>query len=224
MKLNNDPAFLFYPSDFLVGTMLMTNEEVGKYIKLLCIAHSKGGYLTKQDMFRVCNENDVDVLNKFIKDGEDIYYNERLLSEITKRIKYSESRRNNLKGSKMETHMDNHMETHMDNHMENININDNNSINSISIKDKDNNNDIKDIILKDDKKLAFGSQKNVKLTANQFRKLTSDYENIDYIIEWFSQYITEKGYKSKEHNLSIRRWVVEAYQKNPYAYEMKRYE
>ena len=31
-----DPAFLFYPADFLIGTMDMTDEEVGIYIRLLC--------------------------------------------------------------------------------------------------------------------------------------------------------------------------------------------
>ena len=27
-----DPAFLFYSSDFLSGTMLMTDEEIGQHI------------------------------------------------------------------------------------------------------------------------------------------------------------------------------------------------
>ena len=32
-----DPAFLFYSSDFLSGTMLMSDEDVGKYIdKHIC--------------------------------------------------------------------------------------------------------------------------------------------------------------------------------------------
>ena len=36
-----DPAFLFYSSDFLSGTFTMTNEQIGKYIRLLCIQHQK---------------------------------------------------------------------------------------------------------------------------------------------------------------------------------------
>ena len=37
-----DPAFLFYSSDFLSGTMLMNNEEIGIYIKLICLQHQQG--------------------------------------------------------------------------------------------------------------------------------------------------------------------------------------
>lgn len=135
--MNKDPAFLFYPSDFLVGTMLMSNEEVGKYIRLMCIAHSKGGYLTKQDMFKICNTDDKDVLDKFNIDDEGIYYNERLLSEITKRKKYSDSRRNNRKGKEENKEdMNNTCDTY-DAHMENENIS-SISIDSLSLKNKKN--------------------------------------------------------------------------------------
>lgn len=131
-----DPAFLFYSSDFLVGTMLMSNEDVGKYIRLICLAHQKGGYLTEEDMFKICNTSDKDVISKFKIDGDGIYYNERLLSEINKRSKYSESRRNNRikkedkKTSSHDEHMNNICKTY-DKHMENENVNIN------IIKDKD---------------------------------------------------------------------------------------
>jgi uncharacterized protein YdaU (DUF1376 family) len=36
------PAFQFYPSDFLMGTMMMSAEEVGAYIRLLCYQWDKG--------------------------------------------------------------------------------------------------------------------------------------------------------------------------------------
>ena len=42
MEKNKDPAFLFYSSDFLTGTMFFTDEQVGKYIRLLCAQHQKG--------------------------------------------------------------------------------------------------------------------------------------------------------------------------------------
>ena len=135
--MNKDPAFLFYPSDFLVGTMLMSNEEVGKYIRLMCIAHSKGGYLTKQDMFKICNTDDKDVLDKFNIDDEGVYYNERLLSEITKRKKYSDSRRNNRKGKEENKEDMNIICDSYDTHMENENINSISS-NSLSLKNKKN--------------------------------------------------------------------------------------
>lgn len=89
-----DPAFLFYSSDFLSGTMLMTNEDVGKYIRLLCLQHQKG-HLKEKEMLSICRNYSEDIFNKFKKDEEGNYYNERLEYESNKRKAYSESRRNN---------------------------------------------------------------------------------------------------------------------------------
>ncbi len=91
-----DPAFLFYSSDFLSGTMLMTDEQVGRYIKLLCLQHQKG-HLKEKDMLNICNSYDEDIFSKFQKDEEGNFYNERLENEINRRKAYSESRRNNRK-------------------------------------------------------------------------------------------------------------------------------
>lgn len=91
-----DPAFLFYSNDFLSGTMLMTDEEIGQYIKLLCLQHQKG-HLKEKDMLNICKTYNEEIFSKFKKDEEGNYYNERLEEEITRRKKYSESRRNNRK-------------------------------------------------------------------------------------------------------------------------------
>jgi hypothetical protein len=63
-------------------------------------------------------------------------------------------------------------------------------------------------------KLKLGKYNNVKLTQKEYDKLSSENKNIDTIINWFSSYIEEKGYKSKSHNLTIRRWVIDACNKN----------
>jgi hypothetical protein len=90
-----DPAFLFYTSDFLVGTITMTNEQVGKYIRLLCLQHQKGR-LTEQDFDHFQAKNDNAILQKFIsEDGS--YYNERLYQESEKRKKHSEHQKMNAK-------------------------------------------------------------------------------------------------------------------------------
>jgi hypothetical protein len=47
--MGKDPAILFYTSDFLTGTMTFTDEQVGKYIRLLCLQHQKDK-LTEKDM------------------------------------------------------------------------------------------------------------------------------------------------------------------------------
>lgn len=96
-----DPAFLFYSSDFLSGTMLMSNEQTGQYIKLLCLQHQTG-HLKEKDMLNICKTYDEDIFSKFKKDEEGNYYNERLEEEIIRRKKYSESRRNNRKKKDLE--------------------------------------------------------------------------------------------------------------------------
>lgn len=93
-----DPAVLFYTSDFLSGTFTMTDEQVGKYMRLLCIQHQKGK-LTAQDMQSICKAYDEQVYSKFVKDGE-FFFNERMKSESDRRKKFSESRRKNAESNK----------------------------------------------------------------------------------------------------------------------------
>lgn len=120
-----DPAFLFYSSDFLVGTYAMSNEQVGKYIRLMCLQHQQG-HLSESIMMSVMGGViDQEVACKFKIDENGCYYNERLDEEATKRRNYTESRRKNLKPPHMDKHMESHMEAHMDKHMENEDVIDN---------------------------------------------------------------------------------------------------
>ena len=118
-----DPAFLFYPSDFLVGVMDMTDEEVGIYIRLLCRQHQKG-HIPE----RVMNRCPDAVKEKFVQDSTGKYYNERLEKEIHKRRKYVAQRLENFKGNRKDSHMDSHMEHHMDSHTINENRNKNEDV------------------------------------------------------------------------------------------------
>lgn len=119
-----DPAVLFYTSDFLSGTFTMTNDQVGKYIRLLCLQHQKG-CLTEKDMLNICSSYDEDIFSKFrLVDG--CYVNERMMQESEKRKKYSESRSKNKKRSTYDDHMMNickSYDEHMENENENINVN-----------------------------------------------------------------------------------------------------
>ena len=92
--MSKDPAFLFYSSDFLTGTLLMSMEQKGKFITLLCIQHQKG-HMSERDMLQICGTYDEDIFDKFQKDSDGKFFNERLKEEIDKRKSYSESRRNN---------------------------------------------------------------------------------------------------------------------------------
>lgn len=91
-----DPAFLFYSSDFLTGTSNLTIEEKGQYIWLLCLQHQLGHLDEKTIRLNVGNVS-VDVLKKFKKDENELFYNERLDSEIDKRANFVDSRRENGK-------------------------------------------------------------------------------------------------------------------------------
>ena len=41
--MNKSPAFQFYPQDFLVGTAMLSAEETGAYIRLLCYSWENDG-------------------------------------------------------------------------------------------------------------------------------------------------------------------------------------
>ena len=121
-----DPAFLFYSSDFITGTLFMTNEQVGIYIRLLCMQHQKG-HLSEKDMLFICKTYDEDIFSKFKKDDDGKYYNERCEIEINKRKSYSESRSNNRKGTENKqvnnTKKQNNISKSYVKHMENENEN-----------------------------------------------------------------------------------------------------
>jgi uncharacterized protein YdaU (DUF1376 family) len=87
-----DPAFLFYSSDFISGTIDLTFEEKGQYITLLCIQHQKGRLSSKAVAIAVPNAT-ADVLSKFSVDENGLYYNERLEIEAKKRAKHSDKQR-----------------------------------------------------------------------------------------------------------------------------------
>ncbi len=110
-----DPAVLFYTSDFISGTVTMTDEQRGRYIMLLCIQHQKG-YLTEKDMMSICKEYDEDIWCKFYsEDGK--YYNERMKNESERRKRYTESRRQNRNKGDNENVCVYLMIDHMTNHI-----------------------------------------------------------------------------------------------------------
>jgi hypothetical protein len=92
-----DPAFLFYSSDFLTGTLTMPFEDRGKYITILSLMHQQGRMQEETIRFLVGSISD-NLRSKFSLDEKGLWYNERLEIEIDKRTKFTDSRR--LNGSK----------------------------------------------------------------------------------------------------------------------------
>ena len=123
-----DPAVLFYTNDFLTGTFTMSNEEVGAYIRLLCLQHQKGS-LSSKDFESICKLEMPEVVQKFVKTEEGTFYNVRMREEALKRENFSNSRsknRKNKKSSSSEEHMNNickSYDVHMENENEIENIN-----------------------------------------------------------------------------------------------------
>lgn len=89
-----DPAFLFYSSDFLTGCTNLTMEERGQYISLLCIQHQTGHLSEKTIRLSVGIVSD-DIMSKFKKDENGLFYNERLEIEVEKRANFVGTRRTN---------------------------------------------------------------------------------------------------------------------------------
>ena len=130
-----DPAFLFYPNDYLGGTLGLTFEEKGAYIEILMMQFNRG-HMTKDMICHMLGQR-MDMIwskiaEKFKIDENGCYYNERLEYEQNKRKTFTESRRNNVKGTNQHTHKDKikpkktpkkkggHMTSHMED--ENVNI------------------------------------------------------------------------------------------------------
>jgi uncharacterized protein YdaU (DUF1376 family) len=116
--MGKDPAFLFYPGDWNLGTMHMTLLEKGAYIELLMLQFARDKFtlthakhMLKDDFDKVWPT----LVEKFKSDGKN-YWNERLLMEKTNRVKFSESRRNNALSNRKRDGM---LETHMSHHKEN---------------------------------------------------------------------------------------------------------
>lgn len=119
--MSKDPAFLFYSSDFLTGTMFMDNEQVGKFIRLMCAQHQKGR-LSEKDMLKICGTHDADIFKKFERDEAGNYFNARLEQEVEKRKAYSDSRRNNRKKKEDMSNTSLSYVLHMENENENEDI------------------------------------------------------------------------------------------------------
>lgn len=92
-----DPAFLFYPGDFIAGTMHLDLECTGGYMKLLMLQFQKDRMTLHMIKHMLGDKHSYVwplISDKFkCKDG--FYWNERLRVEKEKRLSYTESRRKN---------------------------------------------------------------------------------------------------------------------------------
>jgi len=123
-----DPAFLFYPGDWLGGTLTFDRNHKGAYMDLLVCQFNKG-HMSLEDVKAILGSDfegmwENKLKSKFEIDDKGLYYNKKLEYEQDKRKNFTASRRKNLsKISHMKPHMGNHMVDHMENENENVNTN-----------------------------------------------------------------------------------------------------
>lgn len=113
-----DPAFLFYPGDWLGGTMGMTFEEKGAYFELLMLQFNRG-HMTSQVIGQTIGHLWDNIKDKFTQDDKGLWYNKRLELEKKNRQSFTNSRKNNLLGNNQHTKKGGHTTSRMEN--ENIN-------------------------------------------------------------------------------------------------------
>lgn len=110
-----DPAFLFYPGDWLGGTMTFSRAQKGAYMDLLMAQFSQIA-LTIEDIKQVLGTDfwmwETKLKFKFETEANSLYFNRKLRTEITRRQLYTASRKTNRTYEKdMSDHMTSHMET-----------------------------------------------------------------------------------------------------------------
>lgn len=174
-----DPAFLFYPNDYIGGTMGMTFEEKGAYIELLMVQFNRG-HMTTHMIAQTVGKLWESIKCKFIQDESGLWYNERLEREKLLRKQYTESRRNNKEGKNQ--HKKGHKVGHMTSHMENEDINENKDSNIVNLPFKNFEfesawNDWKEY-KQSQHKFKFKSQKSEQTALNQLSELSKNSSDI----------------------------------------------
>lgn len=194
----NDPAFLFYPNDYIGGTMGMSFEEKGAFIELLMCQFNRG-HMTAHMCGQLVGQLWDKVKHKFEQDDNGLFFNKRLEYEINKRKSYTDSRKNNIKGINQYTNKDAHMIGHMTTHMENENVNEN--INKEKSKKE------KEII----KKIEVVEK--VLLTVDEINKLKVKHgdEGYEWMINKLSNYKISSGKIYKSDYAAILTWVVKEF-------------
>lgn len=125
-----DPAFLFYPGDWIVGTSFLTMEERGQYITLLALMHQHGR-LTQERVGLIVGSVSVSLKKKFSVDENGMWFNERLEEEIKKRGKFIDKQTvNGKKGGRPKTQI-------KPNYKPKNNPTENENINEVEIKNWD---------------------------------------------------------------------------------------
>ena len=214
--MSKDPAFLFYPNDYLGGTMGFSFKQHGAYLMLLIFQFNNGPFKKETAIGMVGEELFNSICHKFEeKDG--CICNARLMQEITRRKEYSQNRRENAKNGwkkRKNNSISNESAKHMQStcndpalHMGNETRNRTRAINKDEIENKKK---------EKPKKHKYGEYKHVLLTEEEYRRLVDEFgiSEANDMIKNLDEGIEMKGYKYKNHNLVLRKWRKNGSQTN----------
>lgn len=189
-----DPAFLFYSSDFLTGTLLMSMEDRGKYITILAYMHQNGRLSDETIRLLVGSVSDTLRL-KFGLDKNGLWFNERLEIEVEKRQSFVSSRKEN--GKKGGRPPKKHTLLKDENKKPTNNLPEDENINENKIEDDN-------IIIEASKKILTDFGFNEIRNINHLRKI-SDFlrvlksqNRLDYFIEIYPAYWEYKKLSGSE--------------------------
>jgi hypothetical protein len=210
-----DPAVLFYTGDFLNGCLCLTMEERGQYITLLCLQH-QSGHLSEKTIRLSLGSVSVDVMAKFKKDENGLYFNERMEIETAKRLQFLDSRRiNGAKGGRPKNNDETEIEPYAKPYGKaNINLSENRNINeNININIDEN-----------EEKIHFDFFWNLynkkvgdKSKCQKKWDLLSENEKLiilDSLPDFLSQYSDKQYQPYPETYLNQKRWNDEIILKN----------
>ena len=219
-----DPAFLFYPNDWIGGTMGMTFEEKGAYIELLMTQFNRG-HMTTHMIGQVVGQNWDKIKDKFKKDKDGLWYNERLDIEKENRQNYTKSRNNNRYGNNQYTEGNDkkpkkkkgHMTSHTGGHMEDEDVNNITSINTLNTNSNSNKKEYNTVT--DSKDSNWETDKNIFISDEQMQMnyktvySLSREEVVEYINKFITQIELAQDYKDlKELRKHFKNWMNK---KNP---------
>ena len=117
----NDPAFLFYPGDYLRDTQCLSEKTQVAYDRIMC-EHMRNICITQKQLnffTKRLSEDEKEELEMILTKNSKGYQIEWVAESIVKRRAYSESRRINRTGTKKKICKT--YDTHMDNEIEDVN-------------------------------------------------------------------------------------------------------
>lgn len=129
--MGKDPALMLYTSDFLTGTMLFNDAQVGKYVRTLCLMHQQKGQMPRDDFDAYVV--DPKVRNKF-DIGQDVVTNARLSEEMKKRSTKSSHLSDNANKRWHKTSKSNAIASNLDMPIEDENVNEGESKNNNTLR------------------------------------------------------------------------------------------